>query len=162
MRYHTTSPERLHQIHGGCAVCARKNLFRSNDVHIHVYKPFIWEPNHVLGSPKGGREGDHRLIIHTGFYTHTHCWLTISNGCTTCMYRINCDRLAESDNEVECWTYPYRNQWVSYLVHLSLRLPVSFGRIGRLVLRAALSKKECKVVAINDPFIDLEYMVWFF
>lgn len=35
---------------------------------------------------------------------------------------------------------------------------VSFGRIGRLVLRAALMK-NADVVAINDPFIDLEYMV---
>lgn len=34
----------------------------------------------------------------------------------------------------------------------------SFGRIGRLVLRACL-EKGMKVVAINDPFIDLEYMV---
>lgn len=33
-----------------------------------------------------------------------------------------------------------------------------FGRIGRLVLRAALMK-NADVVAINDPFIDLEYMV---
>jgi glyceraldehyde 3-phosphate dehydrogenase len=36
-----------------------------------------------------------------------------------------------------------------------------FGRIGRLVLRASLEKSEaCRVVAINDPFIDLEYMVY--
>jgi glyceraldehyde-3-phosphate dehydrogenase/erythrose-4-phosphate dehydrogenase len=35
---------------------------------------------------------------------------------------------------------------------------VRFGRIGRLVLRAALMK-NADVVAINDPFIDLEYMV---
>lgn len=34
-----------------------------------------------------------------------------------------------------------------------------FGRIGRLVARAALSTSGVKVVAINDPFIDLEYMV---
>jgi hypothetical protein len=34
-----------------------------------------------------------------------------------------------------------------------------FGRIGRLVLRAALTKKNVEVVAINDPFIDLAYMV---
>lgn len=33
-----------------------------------------------------------------------------------------------------------------------------FGRIGRLVMRAALMK-NVDVVAINDPFIDLEYMV---
>ena len=35
-----------------------------------------------------------------------------------------------------------------------------FGRIGRLVLRAALLK-GVDVVAVNDPFIDLEYMVSF-
>jgi len=35
-----------------------------------------------------------------------------------------------------------------------------FGRIGRLVFRASLSKPEVQVVAINDPFIDLEYMVY--
>ena len=34
-----------------------------------------------------------------------------------------------------------------------------FGRIGRLVFRAALEKTGIEVVAINDPFIDLEYMV---
>jgi glyceraldehyde 3-phosphate dehydrogenase len=36
-----------------------------------------------------------------------------------------------------------------------------FGRIGRLVLRAAL-KKGAKVVAVNDPFISLDYMVYMF
>jgi glyceraldehyde-3-phosphate dehydrogenase/erythrose-4-phosphate dehydrogenase len=34
-----------------------------------------------------------------------------------------------------------------------------FGRIGRLVLRASLEKNSIQVVHINDPFIDLEYMV---
>jgi len=37
-----------------------------------------------------------------------------------------------------------------------------FGRIGRLVFRAALEKTGIEVVAINDPFIDLEYMVYMF
>ncbi|KAG0267389.1 Glyceraldehyde-3-phosphate dehydrogenase [Actinomortierella ambigua] len=37
-----------------------------------------------------------------------------------------------------------------------------FGRIGRLVLRAALKNKNVEVVAINDPFIDLQYMVYMF
>lgn len=37
---------------------------------------------------------------------------------------------------------------------------VRFGRIGRLVLRACL-QKGIKVTAINDPFIDLQYMVRF-
>jgi glyceraldehyde-3-phosphate dehydrogenase/erythrose-4-phosphate dehydrogenase len=36
-----------------------------------------------------------------------------------------------------------------------------FGRIGRLVTRAAFCSPQGKVeiVAINDPFIDLNYMV---
>jgi glyceraldehyde 3-phosphate dehydrogenase len=37
-----------------------------------------------------------------------------------------------------------------------------FGRIGRLVCRASLSKEGVQVVAINDPFIDLDYMVYMF
>lgn len=37
-----------------------------------------------------------------------------------------------------------------------------FGRIGRLVCRAAFEHPEIEVVAVNDPFIDLEYMVYMF
>lgn len=37
-----------------------------------------------------------------------------------------------------------------------------FGRIGRLVCRAACEKEGIQVVAVNDPFIDLEYMVYMF
>jgi len=37
-----------------------------------------------------------------------------------------------------------------------------FGRIGRIVLRNALNNKEVQVNAINDPFIDLHYMVYMF
>ncbi|XP_044530409.1 glyceraldehyde-3-phosphate dehydrogenase-like [Gracilinanus agilis] len=37
-----------------------------------------------------------------------------------------------------------------------------FGRIGRLVTRATFSCKEVEIVAINDPFIDLSYMVFMF
>jgi len=37
-----------------------------------------------------------------------------------------------------------------------------FGRIGRLVLRASLDNKSVKIVAVNDPFIDLDYMVYMF
>lgn len=36
-----------------------------------------------------------------------------------------------------------------------------FGRIGRLVLRACI-EKGVEVVAVNDPFIDPEYMVYMF
>lgn len=37
-----------------------------------------------------------------------------------------------------------------------------FGRIGRLVARAAIIKGDVKLVAINDPFISLDYMVYMF
>ncbi|TKR92332.1 hypothetical protein L596_007008 [Steinernema carpocapsae] len=37
-----------------------------------------------------------------------------------------------------------------------------FGRIGRLVLRAAVDKDSVNVVAVNDPFIDIDYMVYMF
>ncbi len=35
-----------------------------------------------------------------------------------------------------------------------------FGRIGRLVFRASLSRTDLEVVAVNDPMIDLDYMVY--
>lgn len=37
-----------------------------------------------------------------------------------------------------------------------------FGRIGRLVLRAAIEKDTVEVVAVNDPFINIDYMVYMF
>ena len=37
-----------------------------------------------------------------------------------------------------------------------------FGRIGRLVIRAAIESGKCQVLAINDPFMDLHYMVYNF
>ncbi|KAH9177908.1 glyceraldehyde 3-phosphate dehydrogenase [Lactarius sanguifluus] len=37
-----------------------------------------------------------------------------------------------------------------------------FGRIGRIVLRNALLDPRVKVLAVNDPFIDLQYMVYMF
>ena len=35
-----------------------------------------------------------------------------------------------------------------------------FGRIGRLVLRASLTRDDIQVVAINDPAISVDYMVY--
>jgi glyceraldehyde 3-phosphate dehydrogenase len=37
-----------------------------------------------------------------------------------------------------------------------------FGRIGRLVLRAKANFKDVQVVAINDPFIPVDYMKYMF
>lgn len=37
-----------------------------------------------------------------------------------------------------------------------------FGRIGRLCLRSALKTKEAEVVAINDPLLEPDYMVYLF
>ena len=35
-----------------------------------------------------------------------------------------------------------------------------FGRIGRVVFRAALGRDDVEVVAINDPFMNPEYMAY--
>ncbi|VEU34234.1 unnamed protein product [Pseudo-nitzschia multistriata] len=37
-----------------------------------------------------------------------------------------------------------------------------FGRIGRLVMRAAQNNPNVKVVAVNDPFIPVEYMEYMY
>jgi glyceraldehyde 3-phosphate dehydrogenase len=37
-----------------------------------------------------------------------------------------------------------------------------FGRIGRLVFRAALQNPHVKLVAVNDPFMDIPYMAYLF
>ena len=37
-----------------------------------------------------------------------------------------------------------------------------FGRIGRLVLRACSKRDDVEVVAINDPFVDLDYSKYLF
>ncbi|KZT23015.1 glyceraldehyde-3-phosphate dehydrogenase [Neolentinus lepideus HHB14362 ss-1] len=37
-----------------------------------------------------------------------------------------------------------------------------FGRIGRIVMRNALQVDGIDIIAINDPFIDLEYMAYMF
>ncbi len=35
-----------------------------------------------------------------------------------------------------------------------------FGRIGRLVFRAAQERNDVQVVAVNDPFLDLDYLIY--
>eukprot|EP01118_Nematostelium_gracile_P002367 TRINITY_DN1259_c0_g1_i1.p1 TRINITY_DN1259_c0_g1~~TRINITY_DN1259_c0_g1_i1.p1 ORF type:complete len:353 (+),score=113.27 TRINITY_DN1259_c0_g1_i1:53-1060(+) len=46
---------------------------------------------------------------------------------------------------------------------MSIKIGINgFGRIGRLVLRAALRFKEVEVTLINEPFADLEYIVYLF
>ncbi|PON64775.1 Glyceraldehyde/Erythrose phosphate dehydrogenase family, partial [Parasponia andersonii] len=37
-----------------------------------------------------------------------------------------------------------------------------FGRIGRLVARIALQRKDVELVAVNDPFISTDYMTYMF
>ncbi len=42
---------------------------------------------------------------------------------------------------------------------MSIKIGINgFGRIGRLVFRATLEREDVDVVAVNDPFIDIEYM----
>jgi len=46
---------------------------------------------------------------------------------------------------------------------MSIKVGINgFGRIGRLVLRAARMKKDIQIVAINDPFIPVDYMKYMF
>lgn len=37
---------------------------------------------------------------------------------------------------------------------------IGFGRIGRLVARIALQRDDVELVAVNDPFISTDYMVF--
>ncbi|MEG1059550.1 MAG: type I glyceraldehyde-3-phosphate dehydrogenase [Clostridia bacterium] len=42
---------------------------------------------------------------------------------------------------------------------MNIKLGINgFGRIGRLVMRASLERDNVDVLAINDPFVDIEYM----
>ena len=46
---------------------------------------------------------------------------------------------------------------------MPLRLGINgFGRIGRMVLRASQEREDIEVVAVNDPFIPPDYMVYQF
>ena len=43
----------------------------------------------------------------------------------------------------------------------TVRLGINgFGRIGRLVFRSAMESKDAKVMAINDPFMDVDYLIY--
>lgn len=35
-----------------------------------------------------------------------------------------------------------------------------FGRIGRLALRAAFMRRDAEITAVNDPFVDVDYMAY--
>ncbi len=53
-------------------------------------------------------------------------------------------------------------EMLTYAVLLASKIGINgFGRIGRLVLRSAVAK-GAQVVAVNDPFIPLDYMVYMF
>ena len=44
---------------------------------------------------------------------------------------------------------------------MSIKIGINgFGRIGKLTFQAALNKKEVEVVAINDPFVQADYMAY--
>jgi len=46
---------------------------------------------------------------------------------------------------------------------MSVRIGINgFGRIGRLVLRASLNNPDVRVVAINEPFMNIDYIVYMF
>ena len=44
---------------------------------------------------------------------------------------------------------------------MSIRVGINgFGRIGRLVFRAALERDDIEIVGLNDPFLDADYMAY--
>eukprot|EP01128_Nolandella_sp_AFSM9_P002615 TRINITY_DN12993_c0_g1_i1.p1 TRINITY_DN12993_c0_g1~~TRINITY_DN12993_c0_g1_i1.p1 ORF type:complete len:351 (+),score=115.92 TRINITY_DN12993_c0_g1_i1:59-1054(+) len=46
---------------------------------------------------------------------------------------------------------------------MSIKIGINgFGRIGRLVTRIAAQREDITVVAVNDPFLDVEYMRYLF
>ncbi|GMH84842.1 hypothetical protein TrST_g249 [Triparma strigata] len=46
---------------------------------------------------------------------------------------------------------------------MSIRVGINgFGRIGRLVMRAAANRPDIKIVAVNDPFIPVDYMEYMY
>jgi glyceraldehyde-3-phosphate dehydrogenase/erythrose-4-phosphate dehydrogenase len=53
-------------------------------------------------------------------------------------------------------TFKFFSFWLQWYTCV---LVAGFGRIGRLVLRIAVSRDDIEVVAVNDPFIDAKYMV---
>merc|ERR1712168_1562627 len=74
--------------------------------------------------------GAHSFIIIKPDGSLTHC--------TPCLVRRNLNKL-----------------------NMSVKIGINgFGRIGRLVCRAAFEHEDIEVVVINDPFIDLEDMVY--
>jgi len=52
---------------------------------------------------------------------------------------------------------PWRSHLESTMAGLGIN---GFGRIGRLVFRAAMSNPSITVKAVNDPFMDLKYMLY--
>ena len=44
---------------------------------------------------------------------------------------------------------------------MTVRLGINgFGRIGRLVFRSSLLKPSIQVLSINDPFLDVDYLLY--
>ena len=58
---------------------------------------------------------------------------------------------------VSTYTFTFLDQFITMPAMMGIN---GFGRIGRLVFRAALSNPGVQVVAINDPFMDIPYMVY--
>jgi len=64
---------------------------------------------------------------------------------------------AMSTKAPQAFGYNTLNEFLGFQTKACLGIN-GFGRIGRLVFRAATANPEAKVVAINEPFMDLDYM----
>ena len=64
---------------------------------------------------------------------------------------------------IVCWILPFVLMTVRSNMPANARVGINgFGRIGRLVARAMCKAAGVDLVAVNDPFMDLDYMVYMF
>jgi len=70
--------------------------------------------------------------------------------------KLDGDKRFESESPLITSVY-YKKENIDMAIKVGIN---GFGRIGRLVFRAAAANPEIEVVGVNDPFIDLDYMVY--
>nr|GEV53838.1 glyceraldehyde-3-phosphate dehydrogenase, cytosolic [Tanacetum cinerariifolium] len=64
------------------------------------------------------------------------------------------------DDSAEAFQYLFLNLSV---IMAKIKIGINgFGRIGRLVARVALQSDDVELVAVNDPFITTDYMIYMF
>ncbi|KAF4681193.1 hypothetical protein FOZ63_008238, partial [Perkinsus olseni] len=102
-------------------------------------------------------EVQNREVLAKGMNTGGATWtLEISYVCGEPRFRA---RVYHLGLDVDAYTTTTSTNWINFFPTMVAQLGINgFGRIGRLVFRAAMENPEVKVVAVNDPFMNLPYM----